>query len=178
RPEEADETERLDDDLLLAVRGGALAADDRRVLNAFAAHLGAALDRRRLRDEADTAASLAEANALRAALLQAVSHDLRTPLAGIKASVSSLRQRDVTWTAEQQAEFQATIEEETDRLTKLVGDLLDMSRIQADAVRPELRAVALDEVVPAALHSLGGRANGVHGDVGDTPTHGARRAGA
>jgi two-component system sensor histidine kinase KdpD len=167
-PEQADETERLDDDLLLAVRGGALAADDRRVLNAFAAHLGAALDRRRLRDEADTAASLAEANALRAALLQAVSHDLRTPLAGIKASVSSLRQRDVTWTAEQQAEFQATIEEETDRLTKLVGDLLDMSRIQADAVRPDLRAVALDEVVPAALHSLGGRANGVHVDLVDT----------
>jgi two-component system sensor histidine kinase KdpD len=167
-PDEADETERLDDDLLLAVRGGALAADDRRVLNAFAAHLGAALDRRRLRDEAATAASLAETNALRAALLQAVSHDLRTPLAGIKASVSSLRQRDVTWTAEQRAEFQATIEEETDRLTKLVGDLLDMSRIQADAVRPEVRAVALDEVVPAALRSLGSRANGVQVDVADT----------
>jgi two-component system sensor histidine kinase KdpD len=166
-PEEADATERLDDELLLVVRGGALAADDRRVLNAFAAHLGAALERRRLRHEAANAASLAEANALRAALLQAVSHDLRTPLAGIKASVSSLRQRDVAWTEEQQDEFEATIEEETDRLTKLVGDLLDMSRIQADAVRPEMRAVALDEVVPAALHSLGARANRVRVDVAD-----------
>ncbi len=167
-PEDADESEQLDDDLFLVVRGGALAADDRRVMNAFAAHLGAALDRRRLRDEAATAAALAEANALRAALLQAVSHDLRTPLAGIKASVSSLRQPDVQWSAEQRSEFEATIEDETDRLTKLVGDLLDMSRIQADVVRPELRAVALDEVVPAALHSLGARANGVQVDVVDT----------
>ena len=86
--------------------------------------------------------------------MQAVSHDLRTPLAGIKASVNSLRQPDVEWTAGETAEFLATVEDETDRLTNLVDNLLDMSRIQADAVMPALRPTTLDEVVPAALASL------------------------
>jgi two-component system sensor histidine kinase KdpD len=94
-----------------------------------------------------------------------VSHDLRTPLAGVKASVNSLRQPDVSWTAEEAADFLETIEDETDRLTNLVDNLLDMSRIHADAVAPALRPTTLDEVVPAALASLGPRARDVVVDV-------------
>ena len=101
---------------MLAVRGRRAAADDLRVLKAFAAQLGAALERRRLEDEAADGRGAGRGQPLRTAILRAVSHDLRTPLAGIKASVTSLLQRDVDWTAEQQAEFVATIEEETDRL--------------------------------------------------------------
>jgi two-component system sensor histidine kinase KdpD len=110
--------------------------------------------------------TLAQANDLRAALLQAVSHDLRTPLASIKASISIVRSDDVAWSAEQLEEFHATIEEETDRLDTLVANLLDMSRIQAGALRVSIRPVGLEEVVPAAVASLGSRA---HGLVVETP---------
>jgi two-component system sensor histidine kinase KdpD len=97
-----------------------------------------------------------------------VSHDLRTPLASIKASVSSLRQGDVAWSEEETEEFLTTIEKETDRLTALVANLLDMSRLQAGVVRPRLRPVALEEVVPAALAGLGEDAGQVDVDVPET----------
>jgi two-component system, OmpR family, sensor histidine kinase KdpD len=138
------------------------------VLNAFVAQLAAAIDRRRIGAQAAEAAALAEANELRSALLQAVSHDLRTPLAGIKASASSLRQPDIDWSDEDRVEFLRTIEDETDRLTALVANLLDMSRIQAGAVAPALRAVGLEEVVPAAVAGLGPRASAVAVDVPET----------
>jgi two-component system sensor histidine kinase KdpD len=101
------------------------------------------------------AAALDRANALRAALLRAVSHDLRTPLSSIKASVSSLRATDVRWTEEEASAFLAAIEDDTDRLNRLIGNLLDMSRVQAGAVDVVRRPVALDELVAAALDSLG-----------------------
>jgi two-component system sensor histidine kinase KdpD len=135
--------------------GTGVASGDRFVLDAFAAQLAAARERRRLRVAARRAQLLAEANELRSALLQAVSHDLRTPLASIKASVSSLRQEDMTWSADETREFVATIAEETDRLILLVTNLLDMSRIQAGVLHPALEPVGLEEVVPAALASLG-----------------------
>lgn len=165
-PEAADETRPLEGDgLVLVLTGPRLAAEDRRLLNAFALQLGAAVERRRLAAAAGRAAALAEADELRTAFLQAVSHDLRTPLAGIKASASSLRQPDVDWSDDDVAAFLATIEDETDRLTALVANLLDISRIQAGAVRAERRVVGLDEVVPAALASLADRARGVQVDV-------------
>jgi two-component system, OmpR family, sensor histidine kinase KdpD len=117
-----------------------------------------------VRAEAD---SLDRANELRTALLSAVSHDLRTPLASIKASVSSLRARDIEWSADQTAEFLAAIEDDTDRLNQLIGNLLDMSRIQAGALDLLRRPTALDEVVANALDSLGPTARAVVIDVPD-----------
>ena len=120
--------------------------------------LALAVERRRLRAEAAAAEGLAEANELRTALLVAVSHDLRTPLSSIKASVTSLRQRDVALTAGDRGELLETIDGEADRLNNLVGNLLDMSRLQTGAVELVWRDVGLEEVVPAALHSLGATA--------------------
>jgi two-component system sensor histidine kinase KdpD len=167
-PDDADQVRPLAGDLVLALRGSDLAAEDRRVLNAFVAQLAAAIDRRQVGAQAAQAATLAEANELRSALLQAVSHDLRTPLAGIKASASSLRQPDIEWSDADRDEFLRTIEDETDRLTALVGNLLDMSRIQAGAVAPASRAVGLEEVVPAAVAGLGARGRVVAVDVPET----------
>src|SRR5205807_10012898 len=95
------------------------------------------------------------------ALLQAVSHDLRTPLAVIKAAASSLQEKDVDWAPDDSEEFISTIVEETDRLIALVANLLDMSRLQVGALQSSLRPVAVDEVVLAALASLGPRASAV-----------------
>ena len=131
----------------------------------FPEKLAPAIERRKVTAQAAQAAALAEANELRSALLQAVSHDLRTPLAGIKASASSLRQLDIDWSDADRREFLRTIEDETDRLTALVGNLLDMSRIQAGAVAPATRPVGLEEVVPAAIAVLGERATKVEVDV-------------
>ncbi|MGW5637060.1 DUF4118 domain-containing protein [Streptomyces sp. NPDC003832] len=151
RPEDADVDMPVGDHMALALTGRVLPAEDRRVLAAFAAQAAVVLDRRRLREEADLARSLAEGNRIRTALLAAVSHDLRTPLAGIKASVSSLRSDDVAWSEEDEAELLAGIEEGADRLDHLVGNLLDMSRLQTGTVSTIVREIDLDEVVPMAL---------------------------
>ena len=111
------------------------------------------------------AAALDRANELRTALLNAVSHDLRTPLASIKASVSSLRADDVAWSPHETAEFLAAIEDDTDRLNQLVGNLLDMSRLQTGALELMRHPVALDEVVANAVASLGAQADDLVVDV-------------
>ncbi len=167
-PESADAVEEIGEGVVLALVGPRLSADDRQVLNAFSAQLTLARERARLGAEAATASALGQANELRAALLQAVSHDLRTPLASIKAAVSSLRQPDVEWNDEDVAQFLASIEDEADRLNALVGNLLDMSRLQAGVLEPLLRPVHLEEVVPAALSSLGDRARTVETDVSES----------
>ncbi|MFJ7150895.1 ATP-binding protein [Streptomyces sp. NPDC100445] len=151
RPEDADVDVPVGDHMALALTGRVLPAEDRRVLAAFAAQAAVVLDRRRLREEADRARALAEGNRIRTALLAAVSHDLRTPLAGIKAAVSSLRSDDVAWSEEDEAELLAGIEEGADRLDHLVGNLLDMSRLQTGTVTPLIREIDVDEVVPMAL---------------------------
>jgi two-component system sensor histidine kinase KdpD len=151
RPEDADVDVPVGDHMALALTGRVLPAEDRRVLAAFAAQAAVVLDRQRLQQEADQAKELAEGNRIRTALLAAVSHDLRTPLAGIKASVSSLRSDDVEWSEEDRAELLAAIEEGADRLDHLVGNLLDMSRLQTGTVTPLVREIDVDEVVPMAL---------------------------
>jgi two-component system sensor histidine kinase KdpD len=140
-------------DLALEVRGQAASATAS-LLAGYTAQAVAALDRARLRTQAAQAEALAEGNRMRTALLAAVSHDLRTPLASIKASVSSLRQTDVHWSAEDEADLLANIEQNADRLDALVGNLLDMSRLQTGSLAPFLRAIAVDEVAPVALRGL------------------------
>ncbi|GAA2490682.1 sensor histidine kinase KdpD [Streptomyces gobitricini] len=151
RPEDADVDMPVGDHMALALSGRVLPAEDRRVLGAFAAQAAVVLDRQRLVGEAEEARKLAEGNKIRTSLLAAVSHDLRTPLAGIKAAVSSLRSDDVEWSEEDRAELLEGIEAGADRLDHLVGNLLDMSRLQTGTVTPLIRAVDLDEVVPMAL---------------------------
>ncbi|MEW2128341.1 sensor histidine kinase KdpD [Streptomyces sp. NPDC007259] len=151
RPEDADVDMPVGDHMALALSGRVLPAEDRRVLGAFAAQAAVVLDRQRLVDEAEEARRLAEGNRIRTALLAAVSHDLRTPLAAIKAAVSSLRSDDVAWSDDDEAELLEGIEAGADRLDHLVGNLLDMSRLQTGTVTPLIREIDLDEVVPMAL---------------------------
>ncbi|MFD9540434.1 DUF4118 domain-containing protein [Streptomyces sp. NPDC060022] len=151
RPDDADVDMPVGDNMALALSGRVLPAEDRRVLGAFAAQAAVVLDRQRLVGEAEAARRLAEGNRIRTALLAAVSHDLRTPLAAIKAAVSSLRADDVAWSDEDEAEFLAAIEDGADRLDHLIGNLLDMSRLQTGTVTPLIREIDLDEVVPMAL---------------------------
>ncbi|MFE0964773.1 sensor histidine kinase [Streptomyces fungicidicus] len=150
-PDEADVDVPVGDHTALALSGRVLPAEDRRVLAAFAAQAAVVVDRRRLQQEANQAKELAEGNRIRTALLAAVSHDLRTPLAGIKAAVTSLRSDDVEWSEEDQVELLEAIENGADRLDHLVGNLLDMSRLQTGTVTPIIRETDLDEVIPMAL---------------------------
>ncbi len=140
-------------DLILLVTGQTDPATPA-LLAGYAAQAAAALDRERLRTQAAQAEALAEGNRMRTALLAAVSHDLRTPLASIKASVSSLRQTDVAWSQADEADLLATIEQNADRLDALIGNLLDMSRLHTGSLQPFLRATAIDEVAPVALLGL------------------------
>jgi two-component system, OmpR family, sensor histidine kinase KdpD len=140
-------------DLILLVTGQTDSATPA-LLAGYAAQAAAALDRERLRTQAAQAEALAEGNRMRTALLAAVSHDLRTPLASIKASVSSLRQTDVEWSEADEADLLATIEQNADRLDALIGNLLDMSRLHTGSLQPFLRPTAIDEVAPVALLGL------------------------
>lgn len=166
RPEDADVDIPVGDHLALALTGRVLPAEDRRVLGAFAAQAAVVLDRQRLVDQAEGARRLAEGHKIRTSLLAAVSHDLRTPLAGIKASVTSLRAADVDWSDEDRAELLATIEHGADRLDHLVGNLLDVSRLETGSVTPVIRETDLDEVVPMAL--LGVPGDSVRLDIPET----------
>jgi len=107
-----------------------------------------------LATQAARAQGLAEGNRIRTALLAAVGHDLRTPLASVKASVSTLRQTDVTWSPQDQVELLATIEEGADRLNALISNLLDMSRIQTGAVQLFVRPTSLEEVAPLVVQAV------------------------
>ncbi|MBR7827100.1 sensor histidine kinase KdpD [Actinospica sp. MGRD01-02] len=139
---------------VLALRGRTLPAADQRVLAAFAAQATAALERRRLAREAASAQTLAAADKMRTALLAAVSHDLRTPLAAAKASISTLRDPELEVPAEDRAELLEAAEESLDRLTRLVENLLDMSRLQAGALKPRLEPVAIEDIVPRAIDDV------------------------
>jgi two-component system sensor histidine kinase KdpD len=105
------------------------------------------------------------ATELRNALLAAVSHDLRTPLASIKASVTSLLAHDVEWPPEVARQFATTIDEESDRLANLVANLLDMSRLTTGSMAVRRVEVGVDELVLAAVAGLGDRAHPVHLDI-------------
>jgi two-component system, OmpR family, sensor histidine kinase KdpD len=146
--------------------GGRFTKDDEQLLTTFANQATLALERARLTEEEARAAALAKSDELKTALLAAVSHDLRTPLAAIKASATSLLDESVRWDEEARTEFLRAIDEETDRLSLMVGNLLDLSRIEGGALRPdkewydvaELVADVADRLAPlAAGHRLSTR---------------------
>jgi two-component system sensor histidine kinase KdpD len=120
---------------------------ERRVLATFANQAALAVEQGQQEAERNRALALQETDRLRTALLNSVSHDLRTPLASIKASASSLLDQEVSWSDAERDEFLTTINDEVDRLTHLVHNLLDMSRIEAGALDPRLVESSVAEVV-------------------------------
>ena len=142
QPGEADVEVPVTDSLSLALRGRTLPAADRRVLGAFASYAAVALDQQRLAAEARAAKPIAAADRM------------RTPLASAKAAVTSLRSPDVNWDAEDHDELLATADESLDRLSHLVDNLLDMSRLQAGALSLFPRPAGLEEIVSRALDNL------------------------
>ncbi|MFG2039961.1 ATP-binding protein [Dactylosporangium sp. NPDC048998] len=134
--------------------GPAVFAEDRRTLGRLAAAAARLHERQHLADEAARARELAEVDRLRTALLDAVSHDLRTPLAGIKAAASSLRQHDVHWTAQDRDDLLETVEDATDRMTALVENLLSLSRLRAGVLSATPEPTALDAVVAEVMLHL------------------------
>jgi two-component system sensor histidine kinase KdpD len=159
-----DEQSGESDHLTLVLRGHPLDAADRRIVEAFAAQAVVALRQERLAYEAEAARPLAEADRMRTALLAAVSHDLRGPLASAKAAVTSLRSAEVTFSDQDRDELLVTAEESLDRLSGLVANLLDMSRLQAGVLGLRMTDVGVEEIAPRALDELGkpGRAVRMH----------------
>jgi two-component system sensor histidine kinase KdpD len=140
--------------LLLVGTSDEFDSSDDRLVSASAAQIGLAQERARLRQEATEAEILRRTDELRSALLNAVSHDLRTPLATIMASAGSLRQQDVAWTEEERQSFAQAIEEEADHLNHLVGNLLDLSRIEGGSLKPQMSWQELDLVVSDTVDRL------------------------
>src|SRR5438034_4085967 len=129
--------ERIGTLRVLPSRGAAeLGSGDERLMAIAAAQLGLTIESARLRKEATEAEVLRRADDLKTALLHAVSHELRTPLASILASAGSLRQRDVEWTERERDEFAGAIQDEALRLDRVVGNLLDLSRIENGTLVP------------------------------------------
>jgi two-component system sensor histidine kinase KdpD len=151
--------------LRLVAWGERVFAEDRRILARMATAAARTLETQRLADEAVRARDLAEVDRVRASLLAAVGHDLRTPLAGIKAAVATLRQPNLNLPPDDRAELLAGVEVSTDRLHALVENLLSMSRLQAGVLSVQLRSVAVDGVVAEAL--LHTRTTNVNVDVPD-----------
>ncbi|MGO8873183.1 MAG: ATP-binding protein [Acidimicrobiales bacterium] len=157
----------LTDRDLLALKGPDLAAEDREILTAFAAQLATVLESDRLHAEAAEADSLARANQLRSALLAAVSHDLRTPLASIKAASSSLLSDQLSFGPDETRILLQTIDDESDRLNGLVENLLDMSRLQTGSMDVLDQSTDVHDVIDAAIASLGPRGTPAVVDVPD-----------
>jgi two-component system sensor histidine kinase KdpD len=168
--EEADtSSEVADGEFVLTLRGPVLSARDRRVLRAVTYQSVGLLRQTELADEVAGARAVAEGDRLRRALLSAVSHDLRTPLASIKAGVSTLRSPDVVFSPADTADLLSDVEDATDHLTTLVDNLLDSSRLAAGAVHPQLQVVSCEEVVHRALTGLHPVDRVVVQSPGDTP---------
>jgi two-component system sensor histidine kinase KdpD len=151
----------------LILRGKTLAASDRKILGAFVSQLESALERRRLAAEAEGMRPLAAADRLRSALLAAVGHDLRRPLAAATAAITSLRSSEVSLSKSDRAELLETADESLEDLAKLVTDLLDVSRLQAGVLGVTLESVALGEVVGDALEELHLDPGAVRLELGD-----------
>jgi two-component system sensor histidine kinase KdpD len=167
-PDDASVALPLTDQEVLALRGPGLSAEDRDILAGFAAQLATALGSERLQVERAEADALKRSDELRSALLAAVSHDLRTPLASIKAASSSLLSDQLEFGPEETRILLQTIDDESDRLSILVENLLDMSRIQSGSMETSEDTVAVAEVIASAIDSLGPRAAGITSTVPDS----------
>jgi two-component system sensor histidine kinase KdpD len=142
---------------LVAVRRAGLDApegDDRALLDACGKQVAVAVERTRLDKQVEGARLEAETNQLRAAMFSSVTHDLRTPLVSIKAGVTTLLDEGVTLDADQRRELLGTILEETDRLNRLVGNILDLARVRAGALVPAKQPTDVDEVIESVLHRM------------------------
>src|SRR5215218_8129478 len=137
--------------------GGRFVQEDEQLLASFADQAALALERARLSEEAARAAALAQSDELKSALLSAVSHELRTPLAAIKTSATSLLDTSVNWDDASRQDFLEAIDEETDRLTLMVGNLLDLSRIEGGALRPDREWYDAAELIADVARRLAGR---------------------
>lgn len=131
-----------------------LAAAEERLLRTISSQGALALERAWLTQSETRAKVLEESDRLKSALLSSVSHELRTPLATIKAVVTSLHSGTIEWDSEARQELLAVLEEETDQLDRLVGNLLNMSRIEAGALQPQRRWNHLAEVVAGVMDRL------------------------
>ena len=149
---------------LTAVRpvgGRDFSDEDRELLEAAAKQAAFALERARLDAQVRGAQLDSETSRLRAALFSSVTHDLRTPLASIKAGVSSLLSDDASYDPERRRDLLTTVLEETDRMNRLVGNLMDLSKIRAGALVPAREAAAIDEIVEATVARMRPSLNGV-----------------
>jgi two-component system sensor histidine kinase KdpD len=153
-PGSADTLVPVEPDAVLALRGRVLDSADRHVLSAFTAQATAALERKRLAESAAEAAALQAADKMRTALLAAVSHDLRAPLSAARAAVSTLADPELTLAPTDHAELLEIADQSLARLTRLVEDLLDMSRLQAGALSPRLTPIDVRDILVPALESL------------------------
>ena len=143
----------VDDGVHLLLDGPPVAAEDQRVVNAYATHAAILHGREQLVRAAREAAGLARDNAARTTLLAAVSHDLRTPLSSIKAGVSTLRQSGLDLSPEDEAELLESVEESADRLDALIGNLLDLSRLETGAVRAHHHSIDLLDAVVSTVRT-------------------------
>jgi two-component system sensor histidine kinase KdpD len=133
---------------------GSLSPGERQLVETFGAQMALALEGKRLADVARDAQVDAERSSLQAALFSSVTHDLRTPLASITASVTGLQDPDAELTADDRRELLDTIRQEADRLNRLVGNLMDLSRVRAGALVPDTRLTPIDEVIEGVLTRL------------------------
>ncbi|WP_255770585.1 DUF4118 domain-containing protein [Pseudarthrobacter sulfonivorans] len=145
----------------LVVSGRDLTAGERRLLTAYGSHLLLLRQRQSLQLKLSETAKLAEGNSIRTSILRAVSHDLRTPLAGIKLAVTALRRQNQRLPEEVRAEMLETIESYSDRLESLVGNLLDMSRISSGSAAPLTAPVTWRDAIEDALRGMPGGAIGI-----------------
>jgi two-component system, OmpR family, sensor histidine kinase KdpD len=139
---------------LVHAEGGEIGGERERLLLTFANGAALALEQDRLAAEERAATIARESDRLKSALLSSVSHDLRTPLAGIKAAATSLLQPDIVWTEEDRHAFAADIDAEAYRLTRLVANLLDLSRIEAGAIVPNLEWEDVEDLAARVVHRM------------------------
>lgn len=131
-----------------------LSTAEERLVNTFASQGVSAIERVRLSQAASRTRLLEESDRFKSSLLSSVSHELRTPLATIKAAVTSLRSETIAWDTEARADLLAAVDEETDHLNQLVGNLLNMSRIEAGALKPQRSWNTLSEILTSSLDRM------------------------